>query len=118
MAKEKIVAPSIELQEVIAKYQLSVVQFAKDLKLSASGARQLISGKSKISIQTGLRLAKYFNTAEDYWINLQIKFDLAETKKDAEFSEIVKCIPKAKVPTTKKPEKAPADGKKEKKPKK
>jgi addiction module HigA family antidote len=99
MAKEKVVMlePSVELQKMVEKYQLSIAQIAEDFGLSQSGIRQILAGKTRISTAVGLKFSKYFNKAEDYWINIQTKYDLAEAKKDPEIIESLKNIKPAKV---------------------
>jgi addiction module HigA family antidote len=96
-----IVEPQVELQKLVEKYQLSVSQVAEDIGLSVSGARQVLNGKSRITVPIGLKLAKYFNKAEDYWITLQCKYDIAEAKKDSELSADLRGIDPAKVPEKK-----------------
>jgi addiction module HigA family antidote len=103
MAKEKtvILEPAAELQKMVEKYQVSIAQIAEDFKLSASGIRQILNGKTKIGVAVGLKFSKYFNKADDYWINLQTKYDLAEARKDPEIIEALKNIKPAKVPEKK-----------------
>jgi addiction module HigA family antidote len=121
MAKDKsIVEPQVELQKLVEKYQLSVAQFSEDIGLSQSGARQILNGKSRITVPIGLKLAKYFNSrTEDYWINIQAQYDIAEAKKNPEISDALKSIKPAKIPE-KKPvaSKTPAKAKVPAKPKK
>jgi addiction module HigA family antidote len=103
MTKDKsIVEPQVELQRLVEKYQLSVAQFSEDIALSQSGARQILNGKSRITVPIGLKLAKYFNSrTEDYWINIQAQYDIAEAKKDPEISDALKSIKPAKIPEKK-----------------
>jgi addiction module HigA family antidote len=98
MAKEKTLEPSVVVKNLIDEYQLPVNQVASDLKLSPSAIRQLISGRTKITTQVALRLAKYFNMTPEYWINVQNQYDLSVAQKDSELSGIIKSIPKAKKP--------------------
>lgn len=37
---------------------------------------QLVNGKRSISTETALRLATYFGTSPELWINLQNQYDL------------------------------------------
>ncbi len=37
---------------------------------------EIINGKRGITPSTALRLAKYFGTSADFWINLQLRWDL------------------------------------------
>jgi len=42
---------------------------------------EIVHGKRRISADTALRLSKYFETNERFWINLQVRYDL-EIEKD------------------------------------
>jgi addiction module HigA family antidote len=96
MAKQKILAPGDVLKEKILEYQLSVRELAQDLKVNPSSIRQITDGKTKISIPVAFRLAKYFNTPVQYWIDLQASYEIAELKKDTDFQTSLREIPKAK----------------------
>jgi addiction module HigA family antidote len=96
MAKQKILAPGDVLKEQIAEYQLTIGGLAQELKLNQSSLRQITEGKTKISVPLAFRLAKYFNTPVQYWIDLQSTYEIAELKKDQEFQGILSEIPKAK----------------------
>jgi addiction module HigA family antidote len=87
-------------------YQLSPGKLAAEIKLSQSAVRQVIIGKTKISISFALRLAKYFGQTAEYWLTLQNAFDLAESAKDSALQDTLKAISKAKKPAPIKPSKA------------
>jgi antitoxin HigA-1 len=36
-----------------------------------------VNGKRSITAGTAMRLARYFGTSSEYWMNLQIAYDLA-----------------------------------------
>jgi addiction module HigA family antidote len=121
MAKEKSQTPAAALQALMNGYQVSPAGLAKIIGMSQSGVRQIAIGQTGISVPVALRLAKYFGTTPDYWINLQTVKDLSDAAKDPELSAILKVIPKAKKPAAgKTPSKAkpPAKAKKPGKPKK
>ena len=42
---------------------------------------EIVHGKRRVSVNTALRLSKYFGTSERFWINLQAQYDL-EIEKD------------------------------------
>ncbi|MDR2403045.1 MAG: HigA family addiction module antidote protein [Spirochaetaceae bacterium] len=97
MKKQTILLPGSVLKEsFLDAYQISVTKLSEDIGLSPSAIRQIISGKLKISTVNALKLAKYFDSPVQYWIDLQNQYDLAELEKDAELNEILKKIPKAK----------------------
>jgi addiction module HigA family antidote len=43
---------------------------------------QIVHGKRSISVDTALRLARYFGTSADMWLRLQVRFDLESADKD------------------------------------
>jgi addiction module HigA family antidote len=101
MAKTKLQTPVQVINEKIAEYQLSVGKLAVDLKISQSLLRQVLSGRTRLSLALAHRLAKYFGTTPEYWWDLQTACDFAEIKKDAELVKDLKDISKAKKPTAK-----------------
>lgn len=42
---------------------------------------EIVHGKRRISANTALRLSRFFGTSEQFWINLQSRYDL-ETERD------------------------------------
>jgi addiction module HigA family antidote len=54
---------------------------AKALKVPPRRINEIVHGKRGISVDTALRLSKFFGTTPEFWLNLQLKYDL-ETEKD------------------------------------
>ncbi|MDR3161502.1 MAG: HigA family addiction module antidote protein [Spirochaetaceae bacterium] len=97
MAKQSVKIPGVVLKETfLDEYGLSAAKVAEETGLSQSAIRQVLTGKTRISLNVALRLAKYFGNTFQYWLDLQTQYDLAELQKDAAFAEAVKKIPKAK----------------------
>jgi addiction module HigA family antidote len=118
MPKEKPQTPGTALQALMADYQVSPNMLAKAISLSPSGVRQIASGQTRITVPVALRLAKYFGTTPDYWINLQTVKDLSDAAKDPDITAMLKNIPQAKKPApVKKQVKAPAKPSQSRKPK-
>ena len=61
-----------ELQEI----GLSAAQLARTLQVPPNRISQIIAGKRAITADTALRLAQYFGTSPDFWMNLQKAYDL------------------------------------------
>jgi addiction module HigA family antidote len=80
------------------EYRLNPFSLSKEINLSQSSVRQLVTGKSKVTVQTALRLAKYFDQSPDYWLALQRAKDIKDAQNDPELTAIVKGISKAKKP--------------------
>jgi addiction module HigA family antidote len=110
-------APGTVLKEkFMDKYQLNPSQLAKALGLSQSAVRNITINKAKITLPIALRLAKYFQTKESYWVDLQNGSDLAALRGDKKFAALLGKIKTAQMPAkkaeTKKAETKKADAKK------
>ncbi|MDR2631173.1 MAG: HigA family addiction module antidote protein [Spirochaetaceae bacterium] len=102
MKKQAVLVPGLVLKEsFLDVYQLTPAKLAEDVQLSQSAIRQILTNKTKISLNAALRLAKYFGNKVQYWIDLQNTYDLAEAEKDEKLSAILKSIPKAQKPAPK-----------------
>ena len=55
---------------------LSVYGLARALKVSRPRVNDVVLGRRAISIDTALRLGRYFGTTPEFWINLQTRYDL------------------------------------------
>jgi len=102
--------PESVLKSLIEEYQLNPFSLSKAIKLSPSAVRQLVTGKSKISVPTAFRLAKFFDNPPAYWLDLQRETDLNDAAKDKELQDVLKSIVKAKKPEDSAKPKASAKG--------
>ena len=89
------------LMALMDEYQLNPFSLSKEINLSHSSVRQIIIGKSKVTVPTALRLAKFFDQSSDYWLDLQRADDIREAQNNKELIAIVKGISKAKKPAVK-----------------
>ncbi len=79
MKKIKNIHPGEILQEeFLAEYNITAYRLAKDTHIPATRISQIIKGKRSISADTALRFSKYFGTTPDFWMGLQIEYDLRE----------------------------------------
>ena len=58
-------------EEFLEPMGLTQQQLAEGIGVSYQRVNELINGKRGITISTALRLAKYFNTSPDFWLNMQ-----------------------------------------------
>jgi addiction module HigA family antidote len=100
--------PGSVLKSFLVEYQLNPAKIAAAVGLSQSTIRQITMNKMKISVPAALRFAKLFGNPVEFWVNLQLKYDIANAAKNAKLSAILKGIQKAKKPA---PGKKPAAGK-------
>jgi addiction module HigA family antidote len=94
------------------EYQLNPFSLSKAIHLSPAGARQLVIGKTKVSVPTALRLAKLFGKTPAYWLDLQREADLNAASNDKELQVILKGISMAKKPAPSKTKISEKPGKK------
>lgn len=112
---KSIQAPGPFLALMLEKYKLNPFKLSKEIQLSQSAVRLITLGKTRISVPVALRLAKYFNTNPEYWLTLQMRYDLEEAEKDKALMSVIRGITQAKkgaAAKEKAPAKKPAAGKK------
>ncbi len=80
--KLKPVHPGQVLKTVLQDADISANALALALRIPANRLTEIITGRRSLSADTALRLARYFATSAQMWMNLQAKFDL-EAAQDA-----------------------------------
>jgi addiction module HigA family antidote len=56
---------------------LSANRLALSLRVPSGRITQILNGKRGVSAETALRLSRYFGNSAEFWLNLQMKYDLA-----------------------------------------
>ena len=83
--KTKKIAPihpgEILLEEFLKPLGISQYRLAKDIHVPARRINEIIHGNRAITPDTALRLSRYFNLSERFWLNLQARYAL-EVEKD------------------------------------
>lgn len=84
MTKKRIapVHPGELLKEELDERGISLNRLARDIRIPLSRVSLIVNGKRGITADTALRLARYFDTSAQMWLNLQNAYDLesAEAK--------------------------------------
>ena len=63
-------------EEFLDPFELSVYELANELHVPRSRVNDIVRGKRSITIDTALRLSRFFGTSAAFWINLQTRYDL------------------------------------------
>jgi len=83
--KARKIAPihpgEILLEEFLKPLGISQYRLAKDINVPARRINEIVHGKRAITADTALRLSRYFNLSDRFWLNLQARYDL-EVEKD------------------------------------
>jgi addiction module HigA family antidote len=74
--------PGIVLKDLLKKHGLNCNRLAKAINMSNAMVRLLVLDKSPVSLSAAFRLAKFFKTKPEFWIDLQMKLDLENAAKD------------------------------------
>ena len=84
--------PGEQLREELDELGMSAAAFAEALGVPANRISEILRHKRGITADTALRLARYFGTTADYWMNLQKAYELrlAEQTVGAEIQKNVK----------------------------
>ena len=76
------------LEDVIKPLGMSVNQLAKALGITATRLNDIVRGRRGITADTALRLARYLGNSAEFWLGLQLEYDLRvarqERQKDIE----------------------------------
>ena len=64
-------------EEFLAPLELSAGELARALGVPRTRIERIVKEQMGISVDTALRLAKYFDTTPDVWLNLQTGYDIA-----------------------------------------
>jgi addiction module HigA family antidote len=66
----------ILLEEYLIPLGISQYRLAKETEVPPRRINEIVHGKRAITADTSLRLAKFFGTSEQFWLNLQARHDL------------------------------------------
>ncbi|MEZ4650987.1 MAG: HigA family addiction module antitoxin [Candidatus Eisenbacteria bacterium] len=80
------------LEEFLIPMNLSQRDLADGIRVPYQRVNELVNGRRGITPGTALRLARFFGTTPDLWMNLQIRWDLFHAQ-EAEKIELKKIRP-------------------------
>lgn len=67
---------------------LGSIALAKRLHVPRTRIERLVKGETALTVDTAVRLAKFFQTTPEYWMNLQRAWDLARARETIDVSDI------------------------------
>jgi len=71
-------------EEYLVPLGMSANALATALRVSAPRINDVVREKRGISVDTALRLARYFNTTAQFWMNLQTSYDIKVAQQNME----------------------------------
>ena len=68
-------------EEFIAHIGISQNSLAKSIKVPANRIHHIINGKRRITADTDIRLCRFFDVSEGYFLRLQSQYEIMEAKR-------------------------------------
>ena len=79
----------ILLEEVLRPLELTQVAFAAHLGLSLQRVNEIVRGKRGVTPETAWLFAQALNTTPEFWLNLQMSYDLAVSRPNRQVPQLV-----------------------------
>jgi antitoxin HigA-1 len=64
------------VEDFMKPHGLSQYRVAHDIGVTPIRISQIVNGQRSISVDTAMRLARYFGTSAAVWLRLQVRYDL------------------------------------------
>src|SRR5215813_7711880 len=86
--------PGEHLAEALKALDMSAAELARQLDVPTNRITQIVNGTRAITGDTALRLAHFFGTSAEFWLNLQSLYDLRLAQEEA--GKSIKSLPTLK----------------------
>lgn len=87
--------PTLKISEILREefmipFNLSAYALAKAIHVPVTRIQDILNDHRKITVDTSIRLAKFFGVSDKYFLNLQNDIDIwnAETENSQDYEEI------------------------------
>ena len=75
-------------EEYLVPLDMSANRLAENLHVPPNRISAIVNGERNITADTALRLAKFFSTAPEFWLNLQQAFELRTAEREIDLKAI------------------------------
>ncbi|MDP2857074.1 MAG: HigA family addiction module antitoxin [Bacillota bacterium] len=82
------------LEEFLSPMGITQRELADAIAVPYQRVNEIVNGRRGVTPSTALRLAQYFGTSSDFWMNLQLRWDLFHAQKSE--AEVLKRIPQVR----------------------
>jgi addiction module HigA family antidote len=86
--------PGEVLAEDLEALEMSAAELARQLKVPTNRITEILNGQRSITGDTALRLAHFFGTSAQFWLNLQSLYELRLAEQKA--GKTIKALPTLK----------------------
>jgi addiction module HigA family antidote len=86
--------PGEHLAEELKALDMSAAELSRKIEVPTNRVTQILNGKRAITGDTALRLAHFFGTSAEFWLNLQSLYELRLAQEKA--GKSIKALPTLK----------------------
>jgi addiction module HigA family antidote len=86
--------PGEHLSEELSALEMSAAELARRLRVPTNRITEILNGRRAITGDTALRLAHFFGTTAEFWLNLQSLYEIRLAKQKA--GKSIKALPTLK----------------------
>jgi antitoxin HigA-1 len=84
--KDKSLSPihpgEVLLEDFMKPLSLTQYRLAQDIGVTPIRISQIVNGQRSVSVDTAMRLARYFGTSAGVWLRLQVRYDLEVAERE------------------------------------
>jgi len=91
-----VIHPGEHLAEELEALDMSAAELARKLGVPTNRVTQILNGTRSVTGDTALRLAHFFGTSAQFWLNLQSLYELRVAQK--KIGKSIKALPRLKNP--------------------
>ena len=88
---KRAVHPGVILKDELDELGITPTEVARQIDVPPNRVSQIIAGKRSITGDTALRLGHWFGIDPQFWLNLQVQFDLAVA--DQQIGKTIRHLP-------------------------
>ena len=89
-----VIHPGEHLAEELKTLGMSAAELARKIEVPTNRVTQILNGERSITGDTALRLAHFFGTSPEFWLNLQSLYELRLARQKS--GKTIKGLPKLK----------------------
>ena len=93
MMLKRAVHPGLVLKDELRERNVTPTALARQIDVPPNRIGQIIAGKRSVTGDTALRLGRWFGTDPQFWLNLQVHYDLVVADRKA--GEAIRKLPTA-----------------------
>ena len=67
-------------EEFLKPYKITAYRLAKETKMPVTRISEIIKRRRRITADTALRLSKFFGNSPDFWLGIQMEYDIREER--------------------------------------